>query len=415
MIRKPHLRCGLLGEHLSHSYSPVIHSELANYSYELFEMPPEEVEAFLMSDRFDAINVTIPYKKTVMPYLAEISDNARRIGSVNTITRTAQGLRGDNTDYYGFSHMLDLSGANVGGKKVLILGSGGAQETARTVCTDRGAEVVVISRRGENNYENLDRHADASLIINTTPVGMFPNNGVSPLDLSIFPNLLGVLDMIYNPSKTKLLLDAERLGIPHISGLPMLVAQAKLAAEIFTGIKIDDGEISRITGKIAHTTENIILIGMAGCGKSTVGAELARLTGRELIDTDRMVTEQTGRTPADIIEKDGEAAFRAIESECVAMAGKQSGKIIATGGGVPTIECNRDALRQNGTIIFLRREIDQLDTMDRPLSQRTSPALLYEKRLPIYKALADFTVDNEGAPCAVAQKIIQLTNPDLSL
>ena len=415
MIYQPNFKCGLLGEHLSHSYSPVIHCELASYSYELFEMPLEDVGAFLMSDRFDAINVTIPYKKTVMPYLAEISDEARRIGSVNTITRTKNGLRGDNTDYYGFSYMLDQSGVSVKGKKVLILGSGGAQETARTVCTDRGAEVVIISRKGENNYDNLDRHADASLIINTTPVGMFPNNGTSPIDLALFPHLSGVLDMIYNPSKTKLLLDAERLGIPHIGGLSMLVAQAKLAAEIFTGKQIDDGEISRITKKIAHSTENIILIGMAGCGKSTVGEELASLMGRELIDTDRMVIEQTGRTPADIIEKNGEAAFRQIESECVAMAGKQSGKIIATGGGVPTIERNHDALRQNGTIVFLRREIEQLDTAGRPLSQKTSPALLYEKRLPIYKALADVIVDNDDTPRAVAQKIIQLTDPDLSL
>ncbi len=410
MIHLPHFKCGLLGEHLSHSYSPVIHRELANYSYGLFEMSPDEVGDFLMSDRFDAINVTIPYKKTVMPYLAEISDEAKRIGSVNTITRVEGGLRGDNTDYYGFSHMLDLSGARVEGKKVLILGSGGAQETARTVCTDRGAQVVVISRHGENNYGNLDRHADASLIINTTPVGMFPNNGVSPIDLSLFPKLVGVLDMIYNPSKTKLLLDAERLGIPHIGGLSMLVAQAKLAAEIFTGTKIDDGEIDRVTEKIAHRTENIILIGMAGCGKTTVGEELARLTGRELIDTDRMVTEQTGRTPADIIEKDGETAFRQIESECVAMAGKQSGKIIATGGGVPTVSVNHDALRQNGTIIFIRRETEQLATENRPLSQKTSPALLYQKRLPIYLELADLAVDNDDTPAAVAQRILHLTS-----
>ena len=407
MLHKPNLKCGLLGEHLSHSYSPQIHRELADYSYKLFEMPEEEVAPFLASDRFDAINVTIPYKKTVMPYLAEISDEARRIGSVNTITRLKDGsLRGDNTDYFGFSYMLDKSGIRVEGKKVLILGSGGAQETARTVCLDRGATVIIISRRGENNYENLDRHRDASVIINTTPVGMYPHNGAAPLSLSDFPALEGVLDMIYNPSKTKLLLDAERLGIKHIGGLSMLVAQAKLASEIFTAEKIDNSEIDRIVSGITFEMNNIILIGMTGCGKSTVGAELARLTGREMLDTDAMVKEKTGRTPSEIIREDGEAAFRKIETECVAEAGKLSGRIIATGGGVPTRPENTDLLRQNGRIVFLRRAIEELDTDDRPLSLAKTPAALFRERLPLYEALADCTAENNDTPENVAKKIL---------
>ncbi|MBE6662230.1 MAG: shikimate kinase [Ruminococcaceae bacterium] len=407
MLHKPNLKCGLLGEHLTHSYSPQIHRELADYSYGLFEMPENEVAGFLASDRFDAINVTIPYKKTVLPYLSEISDEAKRIGSVNTITRLKNGgLRGDNTDYFGFSYMLDKSGIDVAGKKVLILGSGGAQETARTVCRDRSATVIVISRRGENNYDNLDKHRDASVIINTTPVGMYPHNGTAPLDLARFPHLTGVLDMIYNPEKTKLLLDAERLGIPHLSGLPMLVAQAKLAAEIFASEKIEDHEIDRIVKKITLEMNNIVLIGMAGCGKSTVGAALTNLTGRELVDTDAMVTEKTGRTPAAIIKEDGESAFRRIETECVAEAGKMSGKIIATGGGVPTIPENTDLLRQNGKIIFLRRAIEELDSSGRPLSLAAGAAALYRKRLPLYEALADLTVDNDDTPDTVAQKIL---------
>lgn len=411
MLYNQKIICGLLGEHLTHSYSPQIHRELADYPYTLFEMPEEEVAAFLLSDRFDAINVTIPYKKTVMPYLAEISDEARRIGSVNTITHRADGsLRGDNTDYFGFSYMLDKSGIDVGGQKVLILGSGGAQETARTVCTDRGATVVVISRHGENNYENLDRHRDATVIINTTPVGMFPNNGKAPLSLSAFPHLKGVLDMIYNPEKTALLLEAERLGIPFISGLPMLVAQAKLAVEIFTGEKIDNAEIDRVVKKISLEMNNIVLIGMAGCGKSTVGEALAALTGRTLIDTDRMVKEKAGRTPAEIIREDGEEPFRAIETECVAEAGKQSGRIIATGGGVPTRAENTDLLRQNAKIVFLRRAIDSLDSSDRPLSQVSGAAELYRKRLPLYEALADITIDNDNTPEKVAQKILDRLN-----
>ncbi|MBO5306120.1 MAG: shikimate kinase [Clostridia bacterium] len=407
MLQKPNLKCGLLGEHLSHSYSPQIHRELADYTYQLFEMPVEDVEGFLASDKFDAINVTIPYKKTVMPYLREISDEARRIGSVNTLTHLKDGgLRGDNTDYFGFSYMLDKSGIDVKGKKVLILGSGGAQETARTVCLDRGATVVIISRRGENNYDNLDRHRDASVIINTTPVGMFPNNNKAPLSLAEFPALEGVLDMIYNPSKTKLLLDAERLGIAHIGGLSMLVAQAKLAAEIFANEKIEDSEIDRIVKKITLEMNNIILIGMAGCGKSTIGEALSELTGREILDTDAMVKQKTGRTPAEIINEDGEAAFRRIETECVAEAGKMSGKIIATGGGVPTIPENTDLLRQNGRIIFLRRALEALDSSGRPLSLAAGAAELYRKRLPLYEALADLTVDNDGTPDTVAQKIL---------
>ena len=407
MLHKPNLKCGLLGEHLTHSYSPQIHRELADYTYKLFEMPVEDVEGFLASDKFDAINVTIPYKKTVMPYLREISDEARRIGSVNTLTHLKNGgLRGDNTDYFGFSYMLDKSGISVTGKKVLILGSGGAQETARTVCLDRGATVIIISRSGENHYGNLDKHRDAAVIINTTPVGMFPNNNKAPLSLADFPALEGVLDMIYNPAKTKLLLDAERLGIAHIGGLSMLVAQAKLAAEIFTSEKIEDCEIDRIVRKITSEMNNIILIGMAGCGKTTVGEALAELTGREILDTDAMVKQKTGRTPAEILNEDGEVAFRRIETECVAEAGKQSSKIIATGGGVPTIPENTDLLRQNGKIIFLRRAIEELDSSGRPLSLAEGAAALYRKRLPLYEALADLTVDNDDTPIAVAQKIL---------
>ena len=404
------LKCGLLGEHLGHSFSPRIHRQLADYSYELFEMPENEVEEFLRSDSFDAINVTIPYKKAVMPHLAEISDEARRIGSVNTITKLKNGgLRGDNTDYFGFSYMLDKSGISIEGKKVLVLGSGGASETARTVCADRGAkEIVVISRSGENNYTNLSRHADAKVIINTTPVGMFPKNGISPIELSGFPALEGVLDMIYNPARTKLLIDAERLGIPHINGLCMLVAQAKRACEIFLDRNIDDGEIDKITAAIEAETENIVLVGMPGCGKSTLGALLAKRLDREVIDTDEMIAEKAGMTIPEIFSKHGEAYFRALEHQAVTEVGKQSGKIIATGGGAVTREENYEPLHQNGKIFFIHREISELPTEGRPISQTTSLFELYNKRLPLYRAFADREVLNNCPIDQTADQIIKI-------
>ena len=406
------IKCGLLGEHLGHSFSPQIHRELADYSYELFEMPVEEVPAFLKSDRFDAMNVTIPYKKTVMPYLEEITDEARRIGSVNTITHLpGGGLRGDNTDYFGFSYMIDKSGIKIEGKKVLVLGSGGASETARTVCADRGArEVIVISRNGKNNYSNLSKHTDAEVIVNTTPVGMYPKNGVAAVELSEFPALEGVLDMIYNPARTKFLLDAERLGIPHINGLCMLVAQAKRACEIFLDTKIPDSEIDRITSIIAAETGNLILIGMPGCGKSTLGELLSEKLGRDVVDTDAMIVEKAGMTIPEIFAKFGESYFRALEHACVCEAGKQSGKIIATGGGVVTRKENYEPLHQNGVIFYINRKIDKLPTDGRPISQTTDLRELYNRRLPLYRAFGDKEVGNDRPIKEMVCEIIKLYN-----
>ena len=404
------IKCGLLGEHLGHSFSPQIHKQLADYSYELFEMPVEEVEGFLKSDRFDSMNVTIPYKKTVMPFLDEISDEARRIGSVNTVTHLEDGrLRGDNTDYFGFSYMIDKSKIAIEGKKVLVLGSGGASETAQTVCADRGArKIVVISRSGENNYENLYLHADAEVIVNTTPVGMYPKNGEAAVKLEDFPALEGVLEMIYNPAKTKLLLDAERLNIPHINGLCMLVAQAKRACEIFLGESIADEKIDKITAEIAAQTGNLILVGMPGCGKSTVGELLAEKLGRELIDTDAMIVEKAGMPIPEIFSHFGEEHFRAIEHECVCEAGKQSGKIIATGGGVVTRQENYAPLHQNGKIFFINRKTEELPTDGRPISQSTDLSELYKKRLPMYKSFCDKEVSNNRPIEQTVCEIIKL-------
>ncbi|MBE6598201.1 MAG: AAA family ATPase [Ruminococcaceae bacterium] len=404
------MKCGLIGEKLGHSFSPQIHKKLADYDYDLFEMTECEVGPFLEKGDFHAINVTIPYKKTVMPYLAEISDEAKRIGAVNTITHLpGGGLKGDNTDYYGFSYTVKKSGIDMRGKKVLILGSGGASMTARTVAADLGAsEVVIISRSGENNYDNLHLHTDCGVLINTTPVGMYPNTGVSPVDLRKFPNLSGVLDMIYNPAKTQLLLDAESLGVPFSNGLPMLVAQAKAASEHFTGNAIEDSIIDRITEEIRRDTMNIILVGMPGVGKTTIGKYIASALGREFVDTDDVITERAGRSIPEIFAAEGEVAFRRLESEVVADITKKSGLVIATGGGAPTIEANVNPIRQNSVVFFLKRDISSLAKDGRPISQSRDLTELYAERLPKYRAASDHEIDcgdNVERNCA---KILEL-------
>ncbi|MBR6780643.1 MAG: shikimate kinase, partial [Clostridia bacterium] len=323
MIHTENFRTGLLGRKLSHSFSPQIHAMLADYEYTLFELEPQDVGAFMHNLPIDAMNVTIPYKKTVMPYLSEISEEAQKIGAVNTITRTEKGLRGDNTDYYGFSYMLQKSGIAVQNKKCLVLGSGGASVTVQAVLHDLGARVVVISRSGENNYDNIQIHKDADVIVNTTPVGMYPNTGEAPVDLSAFEHLSGVLDLIYNPARTQLLLDAQRLHIPCLNGLSMLSAQAKKACELFLKTEIADSEIDRITNAVAQTCENIILIGMPGCGKSTAGQALAKRLGRVFADTDAVIEQKAGIPIPQIFAQYGEAYFRTLEHEAVCECAKQ--------------------------------------------------------------------------------------------
>ncbi len=392
---KENFKCGLIGEKLSHSFSPEIHSYLADYPYSLFEMSEDEVEKFLKTADFDAINVTIPYKKTVMPHLDEVSDEAMSIGSVNTVIKRADGsLKGYNTDYYGFWHTVETSGIVINSKKVLILGTGGASLTAKAVARDMGAEsITFVSRSGEINYENVyEKRADTQVIINCTPVGMYPGNGTSPVELERFSLCEGVIDMIYNPAKTKLLLDAERLNIKHINGLPMLVAQAKKACELFLNTKIADSTIVDITKSISSKMSNIVLVGMPGCGKSSVGAKLAKMTGRKLLDTDEMILETAKRKPSEIILSDGEDAFRLIEHAEVCKAGKLSGVIISTGGGAVTCEDNYAPLHQNSSIVFINRPLDLLATEDRPLSKDLQA--LYEARLPKYRAFADVEVEN---------------------
>lgn len=398
---------GLIGRKLGHSYSPQIHAILGDYTYNIYEMEENEVGDFLQKREFDAINVTIPYKKTVMPFLDKIDDAALKIGSVNTIVKEKDGtLTGYNTDYYGFTYMLRKGGIDVKDKKVLVLGDGGASLTVQSVVRDLGArELVVASLFTETNYDHLDPHFDSEVIINATPVGMYPNNLESLVDLDNFPKLSGVADVIYNPERTKLILEAQKRGIPCISGLYMLSAQAKKAAEYFFDTKFDDAVIDKIVKKLSFELTNIILVGMPGCGKTTVGTALAEHYGRKLVDTDELIVQKAGKSIPDIFAEQGEKGFRAIEAEVVREVGKEKELVIATGGGVIVTPENHDALRQNGTVIFINRNIDVLPKDGRPLSLQNDLRDMYEKRLPLYRSICHHEIDGNGTVEEVARRI----------
>ena len=390
------MKCGLLGRKLGHSFSPRIHSHLGDYSYELFQKEPEELEDFLKNGGWDSINVTIPYKKDVIAHLDELSPIAKKLGAVNTIVRRDGKLIGHNTDYFGFLTMVRTSGLDVAGKKVLVLGTGGASKPVVAVMEELGGRVVQISRSGENNYENIGIHADAAVIVNATPVGMYPQTGISPVDISLFPDLEGVLDIVYNPARTRLLLDAEARGLVAVNGLLMLVAQAWEASEWFQQKELSNDLIDSIHAILRRQTENIVLIGMPGCGKTTIGKALAEKTGRTFADADEKIVELAGKSIPEIFAEDGEEVFRAWETQALAELGKQSGLILSTGGGCVTRARNYPLLHQNGTIYWLKRDLNKLPTDGRPLSQMGKLADMYEKRRPLYEAFADKIIGNDG-------------------
>ena len=404
------MKCGLLGRKLGHSYSPQIHAHLGDYPYDLFEKEPEEVEEFLRNGDFTAINVTIPYKQTVIPFCAELSPMARRIGAVNTIVRRQDGsLIGHNTDYFGFLSTVRRTGLDPCGKKVLIIGSGGASKPAIAVMEELGANVTVISHK-ENTPETLARHSDCAVLVNATPVGMYPNVGVSPVDLSLFPHLEGVIDMIYNPARTQLLLDAEARDLVAENGLWMLVAQAKEAAEWFTGRPIDDEVIETIHRQLKTQMENIILIGMPGCGKSTVGKLLAQRLGRSFVDADSRIVDAAGMSIPEIFAHSGEDGFRQIETQVLSDLGMRSGLVIATGGGCVTRERNYPLLHQNGVCVWLTRDLAKLPTDGRPLSQKGKLEQMYQIRKPLYERFADVTVSNDAAVEDCVTMILEYLN-----
>ncbi len=391
-------RFGLLGEKLGHSFSPMIHGMLGDYEYSLIERKEDELDGLFASGEYDGFNVTIPYKKTVIRYMASLSDSAKRCGSVNTVLKMADGTYfGDNTDFYGFSVMLKHSKIDIRHKKVLVLGDGGVAATVREVLKDACAgEIITVSRRGENNYENLSRHSDASVIVNTTPVGMYPNGGVSLVRAADFPKLEGVLDLIFNPLNTELMLQAKDRGLKYEGGLLMLAAQAVKASEIFTGKKYPEPETSeRIYGEILRRQTTVFLIGMPGCGKTTLGKALAKQCGREFVDTDKEIKKNTGRAPSEIISADGVDAFRRIETESLRHISQKCGAIVATGGGIVTRPENLRIMKQNGFVVFLEKPLELLATKDRPLSAGGVDKL-WEEREPMYRAFADATVRVRG-------------------
>lgn len=405
-------RCGLLGRKLGHSYSPAIHATLGDYDYDLHEVPNEEdLEKFLKETPFEGLNVTIPYKVAVMAHCATLSPRAKAIGSVNTLVRRPDGtLHGDNTDDAGFTAMVEESGVDPAGKTCVVLGSGGASRTVVAVLKRMGAKrVVVVSRRGEDNYGNLPRHADAALLVNATPVGMYPDVDASPVeDLSVFPKLEAVLDLIYNPPKTKLLADAQKRGIRTVNGLRMLVVQAAVASELWGCSDYDPKRCAAIEAAIRLGEENLWLVGMPGVGKTTVGGLLGEALGRPFVDLDAEIERVAGMPIPEIFRTRGEAGFREIEAEAAMTASRGRGTVIATGGGTVLREANRRAMRESGTVVWLQRDLSRLPTEGRPLSEAKGVEKLYAEREPIYRAAAHLEVDANllaGAE-AVAEHVI---------
>lgn len=403
------MKYGLIGKTLKHSYSKIIHEMFGKYIYDLVSLEENEIEAFSKNHEYAGFNVTIPYKKTIIPYCTEISEEAKKIGSVNTVIRKSDGLLyGFNTDYAGFAALSKRAGISFEGKKVAILGSGGTYNTAFCVVKDSGAkEIISVSRSGDFNYSNIDKWCDCEIIVNTTPVGMYPDNGNSVISLKNFKKCEGVIDVIYNPLDTRLVFEAKQNGIKATGGLYMLVYQAKEAFEIFTGKKIPDEVTEKVYKSLLDDMTNIVLIGMPGCGKSTLGKELSTRLGKELIDIDEMIIAKRDMSIPKIFEKYGEDNFRDTESECALIAGSNTKKIISCGGGIIKRPENLYALSQNGKIYYIKREIKELATEGRPLS--TSIERLYEmeaERAPLYESFADFTVFNDSTIEKLADTVL---------
>lgn len=404
------MQYGLLGEKLGHSFSPQIHSALGARDYGLIEIAQDKLEQYMTSKEFSAINVTIPYKQSVIPFCDCLSESAQAIGAVNTIVNRAGKLHGYNTDFAGFLYMAQRAGIDFADKKVLILGSGGTSKTASFAVNSKAAKSVhIVSRGGEVNYQNAHiLHSDADIIVNTTPIGMFPNCDAVPINLDLFPQLCGVLDVIYNPLTTRLVSEARSRGICAVNGLSMLVAQAKFAEELFFDRAIADAVCDKLVSQIDSQMRNIVLCGMPSCGKSSIGKTLARVMGRELIDIDECIVKKAGISIPEIFATFGETYFRRLESEVVASQCNFGSRIISLGGGSVLREDNRRAIRQNGYVVYLTRPIEDLVFDGRPLStDRDALYDMYVVRHPIYREVSDLVCENGSTKMAVANKIIK--------
>ena len=402
---------GCIGRKLTHSFSKEIHARLADYEYELIELEEDQIAPFFEKKEFSAINVTIPYKQTVIPYLDSVSDIAQRIGAVNTIVNRDGRLYGYNTDYYGMKALIERMGLKLQGKKVLILGTGGTSRTARVVAADLGcSEALTVSRRKTDEYidydETVTKHSDAEIIINTTPAGMYPDCESEPIDISVFEGLEGVVDAVYNPLRTNLVLNAKARGIKAEGGLYMLVMQAVAAVEKFLDTAISQELAEEVFVSVLASKENIVLTGMPGSGKSTVG-RLIDAEGFDFTDTDTEIEKRCGCTIRELIAAKGEAYFRDLETQVIRDASSQSGLIISTGGGAVLREENVRALRRNGRLFFIDADPSRLRaTEDRPLSDTDDKlARLYNERIGIYRATADVTVPDMERAQAEAEYI----------
>ena len=408
------MRRGLIGEHLGHSYSQRIHETLGGYPYELIEVAPQDLDAWMKNKDFAALNVTIPYKKAVIPYLEELDERARRIGAVNTIVNDHGRLIGKNTDYYGCRFMLEQAGMEIQGRKVILLGNGGAAQAVQAVLEDLGAAAIVKVKRNPSpetlTYEEAYRdHSGAQVIVNTSPVGMFPAQEGIPVELDRFPQLESVADVIYNPHRTRLIVEAQKRGCRTATGLSMLTAQAAEAIEAFIGKPVAPESILRMTAELAREKMNLVLIGMPGCGKSTIARKLAEISGRPAVDIDQRIVERIGMPIRDFFAQQGEARFRQIEAEILAEVTLQTGQIIATGGGIVKDWENVRRLRQSGKVYFLDRSLDQLETdPSRPLSSsREALRQLYDQRIDLYRAACDQQIENNGSADETARRLWQ--------
>ncbi|MCR5278783.1 MAG: shikimate dehydrogenase [Lachnospiraceae bacterium] len=407
---------GLIAEHLSHSFSKEIHEKFGLYEYELCELAPEELESFMRKKDFRGINVTIPYKEQVIPYLDYVDPAAARIGAVNTIVNKNGKLRGYNTDYYGMKALLNKHKMSLRDKHVLILGTGGTSKTAYQVAKDLGASKITKVSRKESpeavSYVTASKMDDTEFIINTTPVGMYPNMDASPMDISCFHNLEGVVDCIYNPYNTDLVLQAREMGVKATGGLYMLVMQAVKAAKIFTGTDIDREKIKSVYLEIKLQKSTISFIGMPAVGKTTFGKLSAEKFGLKFVDTDDYIEEKAGMTIPEIFEKYGEDHFRKLETEAIMEVSKCPGSIIATGGGCVKKPENMAVLRRTGTVIFLNRDSKNIKpSAGRPLSDSAEKlAKLYEERMPLYRKYSEFAIELKGRPVENLSKIRRIIN-----